>query len=206
MVHADGAASRDRAAAESANVADRPERDSQRWCQQFRGEASELQRLRQWLTWLLPDRPARDDLLSVAVELGTNAIQHTASGHGGWFMVEMVCPGPARAADRHGPGGPDGPVVRVAVTDGGAESGPCLNEDPLSDCGRGLVIVHALSVRTGVSGDQRGRTVWAEVPWPSEPAAAPPSNGNGRSADGGRPEPEAVFSLLHDGGRKPRGQ
>jgi serine/threonine-protein kinase RsbW len=205
MVHADGAASRDRAAVESANAADRPDRDGQRWCQQFRGEGSELQRLRRWLAWLLPDRPARDDLLSVAVELGTNAIQHTASGRGGWFMVEVVCPGPVLAADRDRP---DGPVVRVAVTDGGAASGPRLNEDPLSDCGRGLVIVQALSVRSGVSGDQRGRTVWAEVPWPPQPAAGPAANGdgNGRSADGGRPEPEAVLSLLHDGGREPRGQ
>jgi hypothetical protein len=120
------------------------------WRRLFRGEERELRRLRHWLTGLLPDCPARDDLLSVAVELGTNAIQHTASGQGGWFAVEVVW---------------QGPVVRVAVADEGAPSGPCLNDDPMSDCGRGLVIVHALAVRTGISGDAAGRTVWAEIPW-----------------------------------------
>jgi hypothetical protein len=36
-------------------------------------------RLRRWLAALLPDGLERDDLTSVAVELATNAIQHTAS-------------------------------------------------------------------------------------------------------------------------------
>jgi hypothetical protein len=164
-----------------------------RWRRTFRGEKHELQRLRRWLTGLLPDRPARDDLLSVAVELATNAIQHTGSGQGGWFTVEVAGAGP---------------VVRVAVADGGAADGPCLTDDPLGDCGRGLVIVHALSLVTGVCGDQRGRTVWAEVPWPPAPAARPhagPGTGR-RSADGRRAEPEAMLSLLHDGGGETGGQ
>jgi hypothetical protein len=164
-----------------------------RWRQLFRGEKHELQRLRRWLAGLLPDRPARDDLLSVAVELATNAIQHTASGQDGWFAVEVAW---------------HGPVIRVAVADGGAAGGPCLNDDPMSDRGRGLVIVHALSLCTGVSGDQRGRTVWAEIPWAPEPAARPDAapDGGRRSADGRRAEPEALLSLLHDGGGKARGQ
>ena len=165
------------------------------WRRVFRGEERELQRLRRWLTGLLPDRPARDDLLSVAVELGTNAIQHTASGPDGWFTVEVAW---------------HGPVVRVAVADGGAAAGPRLNDDAQSDsdCGRGLVIVRALSVRTGISGSPRGRTVWAEISWPAElavvPGAAP--GGARRSADGGRAEPEAVLSLLNDGGGETGGQ
>lgn len=164
-----------------------------RWCRTFCGEKHELQRLRRWLTGLLPERPARDDLLSVAVELATNAIQHTASGQGGWFTVEVAG---------------HGPVIRLAVADGGAPVGPCLNDDPMADCGRGLVIVHALSLLTGVSGDHRGRTVWAEIPWAPEPAARPQAaqDGGHRSADGRRAEPEALLSLLHDGGCEARGQ
>ena len=49
----------------------------------FPGRPSELARLRRWLVGLLPDTPARDDVVTIAVELCTNAIQHTASGQGG---------------------------------------------------------------------------------------------------------------------------
>jgi hypothetical protein len=94
----------------------------------------------------------------VAVELGTNAIRHTLSGRGGWFTVEVTW---------------HGPVVRVAVADDGAATGPRVNGDAMSDGGRGLVIVHALSTRTGVSGNHFGRTVWAEIPWGPDPAPIP---------------------------------
>ena len=124
------------------------------WQRLFRGQEGELRQLRRWLTALLPDTTGRDDLISVAVELGTNAIQHTASGNGGWFTVEVACLGP---------------VIRVAVTDEGAQGAPRLARDPVgdidceSDCGRGLLIVNALSRTSGVCGNTSGRTVWAEV-------------------------------------------
>lgn len=196
MVHTDGSERHDAEAGESPNRASAADRavPGVRWRRLFRGEKHELQRLRRWLTALLPDHPARDDLLSVAVELGTNAIQHTASGQGGWFTVEVAWPGR---------------VVRVAVADGGAATGPCLNDDVTTDrdCGRGLLIVQALSFRTGVSGSQQGRTVWAEIPWAAEPMVAPAApDGAARSADGRRPEPEAVLSLLHDGGGETGGE
>jgi hypothetical protein len=171
MVHANGFAWQDAQAGEApAQTA-----PGLWWRRLFRGEERELRRLRHWLSGLLPDCPARDDLLSVAVELGTNAIQHTASGQGGWFAAEVTW---------------HGSVVRVAVADGGAPSGPCLAEDSMSDCGRGLVIVCALSVRTGVSGDASGRTVWAEIPWPQDPAIQAAAEnrhngaGHGAAADG----------------------
>ena len=129
---------------------------SGRWYRLFRGQESELRPLRRWLTSLLPDRHTRDDLISVAVELGTNAIQHTSSGQGGWFTVGV--------AHR-------GAMTRIDVTDEGAPSGPQITDDPMSDCGRGLIIVRALSESCGVRGDARGRTVWAEVAWTSEPVA-----------------------------------
>ena len=157
-----------------------------RWQRLFRGHESQLRQLQHWLTELLPDSPGRDDLISVAVELGTNAVQHTASGDGGWFTVEVACLGP---------------MMRVSVTDEGAERGPDLTDDPpiglaldlgedsdfgegnslgedgalaedgdfgviagaRCDRGRGLVIVRALAVTCGVCGNASGRTVWAEV-------------------------------------------
>jgi hypothetical protein len=157
MVHANGSARHD-AKAGRPPPGDVPFGPS--WQQLFRGEERELQRVRSWLAGLLPDCPARDDLISVAVELGTNAIQHTLSGRGGWFTVEVAW---------------HGPVIRVAVADDGAATVPRMNGDATSDSdnGRGLVIVHALSTRTGVSGNHFGRTVWAEIPWGTDPATTP---------------------------------
>ena len=153
MIHARGSAHHDAQAGETP-LTDR----SGRWQRLFRGQESELRQLRRWLTALLPDGPARDDLISVAVELGTNAIQHTSSGQGGWFTVEV--------ARRGG-------VARIDVTDEGAPCGPQVTDDPMSDCGRGLIIIRALSESCGVRGDARGRTVWAEVAWASKPVPAP---------------------------------
>jgi hypothetical protein len=152
MIHARGSAHQD-AQADETTRSD----ISGRWRRLFRGQKSELRQLRRWLTALLPDQPARDDLISVAVELGTNAIQHTSSGQGGWFTVEVI---------------QRGALARIDVTDGGAPSGPQITDDPMSDSGRGLIIVRALSESCGVCGDACGRTVWAEVAWAAEPVVA----------------------------------
>ena len=108
--------------------------------------------MRRWLAALLPDGLERDDLTSVAVELATNAIQHTASGQDGWFTVELAC---------------HGRVAWIAVTDEGGPGAPRPSDDPMSDCGRELIIVQALAQSCGVRGDSRGRTVWAEVACPA---------------------------------------
>jgi serine/threonine-protein kinase RsbW len=122
----------------------------------FPGEERELVRVRR-LASLLPESPARDDLATVATELCGNTIRHTASGRGGWFAVEITW---------------YGPVVRVAVADGGGPGEPRVIEDLSADSGRGLLLVRGLSVRTGVSGDQRGRLVWADVRWEGGDRAA----------------------------------
>jgi len=61
-----------------------------RWRRVFHGVDSQLEQLRRWLESLLPASPARDDLVLVATELGTNAVRHTASGRGGQFAVEII--------------------------------------------------------------------------------------------------------------------
>lgn len=119
-----------------------------RWRQVFPGEERQLGALRRWLVSLLPECPARDDAISVATELASNALCHTASGQGGRFGVEIT----THAA-----------VVRVAVADSGGPGEPRVIEDPTAEHGRGLLLVHGLSVRTGVAGDQRGRLVWADI-------------------------------------------
>lgn len=120
-----------------------------RWRRVFPGEEHQPRVLRRWLASLLPECPARDDVTCVASELGANAIRHTASGRGGWFAAEITW---------------YGTMVRVAVADAGAPSGPCLVDDPGSENGRGLIVVRGLSVGSGVCGDHRGRLVWADIP------------------------------------------
>jgi histidine kinase-like protein len=142
-----------------------------RWRQLFPGEERQLGVLRRWLAALLPDCAARDDVVSVAVELATNAVKFTASGHGGWFAVELTW---------------SGRVVRVAVVDGGAPAAPHLVDDPTGEHGRGLLMVRALSARTGVCGDGRGRLVWAEIAWSGEGAAQPGMFPTGYEAAMGR--------------------
>ena len=138
-----------------------------RWRRVFPGGEQQLGVLRRWLALLLPDCPARDDVTCVATELGTNAVRHTASGRGGWFAVEITW---HRA------------VVRVAVADGGAPTGPQVVGDPDGEHGRGLLVVAGLSARTGVCGDHRGRLVWADVPWGDAGAVEPASPGDPHEA------------------------
>jgi hypothetical protein len=86
-------------------------------------------------------------------ELCANAIEHTASGHGGVFIVEVDCP-------RDG-------VARVAVTDDGGPSVPAAGSpDLMAEGGRGLAMVAACTSRWGFCEAYPGRTVWAEASWP----------------------------------------
>lgn len=122
------------------------------------GRAPELARLRRWLVRLLPDATARDDVVTIAVELAANAIQHTASGQGGAFTVEIRwLTEPSR--------------IRVTVADTGAAARPRWprRAPGVGTSGYGLYMVRRLASRTGVSGGRRGRHVWAEVAWTGPP-------------------------------------
>jgi len=124
-----------------------------RWRRSFPGQSAELRHVRRWLASFLPTGSVREDVLSIAVELATNAVRHTATGAGGQFTVEVSWCG-------H-PG-----TVRILVADDGAPdgprwpSGPC----PTAESGMGLYLVCALAARTGECGNACGREVWAEVP------------------------------------------
>lgn len=132
-----------------------------RWRRVFPGHERELSDMRRWLSLLLLDCPARDSVLIVATELGSNAIQHTASGCGGWFAVEIAWHPSA---------------VQVAVADCGSPAEPHVIDAPAGEHGRGLLLVRGLSARTGHTGDQRGRLVWAQIPWDGPSPAVPASS------------------------------
>ena len=149
-----------------------------RWRKVFRGEERELGAMRRWLASLLPPVPARDDVTLVATELASNAICHTASGQGGRFAVEVTM---CRS------------VVRIGVTDDGGTGRPRVIEDPAAERGKGLLLVRALSVRTGMCRTGPGRLVWADIRWDAGgPAAAQPD------------APAAPLSLSGDGRPCPR--
>ena len=129
----------------------------------FPGRERELGQVRQWLVRLLPDCSARDDVLSVATELATNAIEHTASGEpGGTFAVEVSW---------------QASLAQVVVADGGSQAEPREICDPDGERGRGLLLVRRLAARTGWTGDRRGRLVWAQIAWPDgNPAITSPAD------------------------------
>lgn len=86
----------------------------------------------------------------VLSELVSNALRHATPLPGGTVKVSWDL-----SAD----------AVLIAVSDGGAESFPRVNEPGNSALGgRGLGIVARLSQRWGVLRDDSETTVWAELP------------------------------------------
>lgn len=114
----------------------------------FLGRPDQIGEVRHFLREPLADHARVDDVTLVASELTTNAWEHTrSSDNDGTFSV--------RAWLR-----PD-ETVRLEVEDHG---GPLIFGQPTTDDegGRGLGIVDALTAEWGVTGDEQGRTVWAE--------------------------------------------
>jgi serine/threonine-protein kinase RsbW len=114
----------------------------------FPGEECQLRVVRRWLAASLPGCPILDELVSIATELGSNAIKHSATGLDGKFAVEVT----------HAASG-----VQVAVTDDGGPGEPQVMADADGEHGRGLVLVRGLSTRMGAGGGPGGRTVWARI-------------------------------------------
>ena len=94
----------------------------------------------------------------IAGELGANAVCHTGSGRGGQFSVEVAWTGSA---------------VSIVVGDSGGPAEPRVIDDLESENGRGLQLVRALSLTVGVTGDERGRFVRADVPWTANRRSMP---------------------------------
>ncbi|HLK74129.1 MAG TPA: ATP-binding protein [Streptosporangiaceae bacterium] len=138
------------------------------WTRTFRGVPASVPEARRFVTEVLRGCPARDALMTCASELCANAINHTDSGDGGVFIVEVDLPRPG--------------VARIAVTDEGSDTLPAAGPaDLMGEGGRGLALVAAYTTRWGYADAHPGRTVWAESCWPvpvpalAVPALAPPA-------------------------------
>lgn len=114
----------------------------------FRGEECQVARVRAWVASLIPPSGSRDHAISIATELASNAIRHTASGKGGLFAVEV-----SQGRD----------TIRVTVADAGGPSEPHVIEDACAEHGRGLLLVRGLSWQMGMTGGRPGRVIWADI-------------------------------------------
>jgi anti-sigma regulatory factor (Ser/Thr protein kinase) len=116
----------------------------------FRAVPEQAREARRWLRALLGD--GCEDAPECLSEIFANAVLHTASGatQGPVSVVVLDV----------------GPRVRVQVTDAGAATKPHLRSpDDGTPCGRGLLIVDALTGgRWGWDDQRAARRVWFEVP------------------------------------------
>lgn len=126
------------------------------WSRMFAGRIEEVEVARDFaaavlIAWGFPDK-AIDVGRLIVTELATNAVQHTASG-GRWgqFTVSLF-PIDGTAC------------VRVAVADEGGPATPrrTAGSDD-QEHGFGLLSVSEIALDWGVSGNERGRTVWADI-------------------------------------------
>ncbi|WP_203998619.1 ATP-binding protein [Micromonospora lutea] len=103
------------------------------------------------------------DLVAVLAELVGNAVRHADPLPGGVVRVAW------RLRDT-----PDGPQLRLRVTDGGAVCSPRVRPPNVDAAdGRGLHIVSGLATGWGVERDGLGQSVWADFdPVGDRPALA----------------------------------
>jgi hypothetical protein len=121
-----------------------------RFWRAFPGHPDQVAHARHFVARALADCPAVADVVLLTSELATNAVQHSATGHGGTFGVAIS----------HSPG-----RVRVSVTDDGSAGLPVMAAAAeMSISGRGLILVDCLAVRWGcASPAERGRAERAQV-------------------------------------------
>jgi anti-sigma regulatory factor (Ser/Thr protein kinase) len=117
----------------------------------FPGKPDQVARVRGFVRLVLGPVPVADEAVLLASELATNAIVHTASGHGGTFAVTV----------KRYPS-----AVRVEVHDTGSHRMPVPRaQDHQAEEGRGLGLVSLIADRWGHSGNQDGRSVFYELRW-----------------------------------------
>ncbi|MEU5108768.1 ATP-binding protein [Streptomyces sp. NPDC021354] len=125
------------------------------------GFPEEIGRARRWTRDILSDHPCADIAALIVSELSTNAVTHTASGSPtGTFHVALAL---------------SAQVVAISVTDAGGQPGKPHPIEPDQDAthGRGLSIVMALAHHLGITGDEHGHTVTAELLTPAAAACTP---------------------------------
>jgi serine/threonine-protein kinase RsbW len=132
----------------------------------YPGTPEQISAVRADLRVLTEGCPLAEELILCASELVTNAVLYSDSRlPGATFTVR---------AEIH-----PGDCVRIEVEDDG---GPWTAHQPGRSCGYGLGIVGDLASDWGVTGDYRGRTVWARFGWPRDPASEPASDASATPA------------------------
>jgi serine/threonine-protein kinase RsbW len=120
----------------------------------FAGRSDQVALARDFVRHALGHVPVLDEVVLLVSELCTNALQHTASGHGGTFEVVVLrglC------------------SVLVEVRDDGSVQIPAVHPaDVLSEAGRGLSLL-GLADEWGHRGGHQGRSVFFRLSW-AEPA------------------------------------
>jgi anti-sigma regulatory factor (Ser/Thr protein kinase) len=111
-----------------------------RFRRSFAGQPDQVAQARHFVQGALAGCPALADAVLLTSELATNAVQHSATGRGGAFVVAIS----------HAPG-----RVRVTVTDGGSATRPIVAPEPeeLAVSGRGLLLVDVLADRWGYASE-----------------------------------------------------
>ena len=135
----------------------------------FTGHPEQVARARHFVAAALAGCPAAADAELLTSELATNAVQHSATGHGGTFIVAIS----------HGPG-----RVRVTVTDGGSATFPAVAvaDGELVTSGRGLLLVDCMADRwgyasaSGYAGEASGPEPGGPEPGGPEPGGPEPSS------------------------------
>ena len=131
------------------------------WSKEFAGRPDSLGEVRKFAIAVLGDHDAAHTVALIADELAANAVKHTISGvPGGEFVVRLAVFGGWCRVRVDDQGGPRWPSLRAAGED---EEG-----------GRGLAIVDVLAERWGVEGDERSRSVWADIVFGKVPAIPNP--------------------------------
>jgi anti-sigma regulatory factor (Ser/Thr protein kinase) len=135
-----------------------------RWQRVFAGVPAQVAEVRRFVAYLLDGCPAQDALVPCASELSANAVVHTASGHGGSFMVEVTYPRPGVARiSVTDAGGPTEPAAGAPVSDEASEGAV----DDLPVCGLGLALVAAAASCWGYSDAGTGQEASAQTVRPA---------------------------------------
>lgn len=123
----------------------------------YPGTPDQIRAVRADLRALTDGCPLAEDLILCASELATNAVLYSNSRlPGATFTVR---------AEIH-----PGDYAWIEVEDDG---GPWTAHQPGHPPGYGLGIVRDLASDWDITGDHRGRTVWARLGWPHDPASQP---------------------------------
>ena len=130
-----------------------------RFRRSFAGQPEQVAQARHFVQEVLAGCPAVADVVLLTSELATNAVQHSATGRGGAFVVAIS----------HAPG-----RVRVTVADGGSATHPAVAPAgcELTCSGRGLLLVDAIAERWGYAGQSGHRTAGGAGAGPREPGGA----------------------------------